>query len=135
MISEQELESILNISSNNVIKEFTTKNFQHKAGSVGELAVDLEDIEQCYETIINLTKGDIPFYHNLGTTLIEAIGENPADAEGIISKILKEEFTKQEPRGEVLELKTTVDTNGGFDVSVTFQSKLTKEIKERIYKL
>ena len=117
------------------IKNLTTKHFQHQAGTVGGIVTDIDDIEQCYDTIFNTSKGDIPYNPNLGTDIFKAIGEAPSDAEGIISKILQEEFTKQEPRGEILEIETECSENGQFEIFVKFKSKLTEEIKEKYYTL
>lgn len=45
------------------IYEINTTNWQKKRNACGEVVTDLDDIEQCYDTIFNVSKGDISFYN------------------------------------------------------------------------
>ena len=106
--------------------DLTTKNYQHKKNTVGEVVTDLDDIEQCYETILSLTKGEVPLIPNLGTDILNAVGENPDEAMTIIKTIVLKELPVQEPRGEVISVKHTYDTNGKLKVIIHFRSKITQ---------
>jgi phage baseplate assembly protein W len=110
-----------------------TKNWQKKRGTIGEIVTDLDDIEQCYDNIFNTVKGSIPFQPNIGTNIIEAIGEKNNNAIQIVETIIKEEFTIQEPRAEVISITSKTETTGELYFFVTFQSKLTKEERSKKY--
>ncbi len=114
------------------IYEIDTTNWQKKRGACGEVVTDLDDIEQCYDTIFNTSKGDIPLQPNIGCNIIEAIGQKPKNALQIAKTIILKEFTIQEPRGEIVEINSSYDENGKIVIEVTFQSKQTKA--ERIKK-
>ncbi len=102
------------------ITTLNTNYWQHKAGTIGGIATDLEDVGQCYETIIGLTKGDVPHQPNLGANIIQAIGENPADADRIVRALLLTELLKQEPRGKIKNLGTDYNEKGQFFVKITY---------------
>lgn len=59
------------------ITEVTTNNWQRKANTIGEIVTENEDIEQCFNTILNTVKGECPLQPNIGSNLLEAIGDNP----------------------------------------------------------
>ena len=103
-----------------------TKNFQHKKGTIGEVVTDLDDIQQCYENIFALAKGDVPLAPNLGTDIILAVGENPDNAMKIIKTICYKELPLQEPRGEIISVKGSYDSNGKLKVKLHFRSKITQ---------
>lgn len=108
------------------ITDLKTKNFQHKRNTVGEIVTDLDDIQQCYENIFALTKGEVPLAPNLGADILEAIGKNPDEAMRIVKTIAFKELPKQEPRGEILSVKSSYDTNGKLKVKIHFRSKITQ---------
>lgn len=114
------------------IYEINTTNWQKKRGACGEVVTDLDDIEQCYDTIINVSKGDIPLQPNIGCNIFEAVGQKTQNALQIVKTIILKEFPIQEPRGEIVEINTSYDENGKIVVDLTFQSKQTKA--ERIKK-
>jgi len=115
------------------INEISTNNWQHKRNTIGEVVTDLDDIEQCYDTIFNVSKGSIPLQPNIGTNIIEAIGQKPANALVIAKTIILKDFTTQEPRGEITSINSSYDENGLIVIDVTFQSKLTKEERNKKY--
>ncbi|MBR1754031.1 hypothetical protein IJ732_04265 [bacterium] len=115
------------------IKEIKTKYWQKKRGTVGDIVTDLDDIEQCYDTIFNTVKGEIPFKPDIGTNIFEAIGEKPKDAIQIAKTIILKEFPKQEPRAEITSINTSYNENGKIVITVKFQSKLTKEERRKTY--
>ena len=115
------------------ITQIETPYWQKKRNTIGEIVTDLDDIEQCYNNIFNITKGEIPFKPNIGTNIIEAIGEKPNDAIQIIKTIILKEFPIQEPRGEITSIDATYDENGKIIVTVNFQSKLTKQERSKKY--
>lgn len=102
------------------ITTINTNYWQHKAGTIGGIATDLDDVGQCYETIIGLTKGDVPHQPNLGANIIQAIGENPAEADRIVRALLLTELPKQEPRGKIKNLETDYNSKGQFFVRITY---------------
>lgn len=106
--------------------DLTTRNYQHKRNTIGEIVTDLDDIEQCYETILALSKGEIPLAPNLGTDILNAVGESPDDAIKIIKTIVLKELPLQEPRGEVISVSHTYDTNGKLKIKIHFRSKITQ---------
>lgn len=109
------------------IKDINTKYWQKKRGTIGEVVTDLDDIEQCYNNIFNIIKGEIPFKPNIGTNIIEAIGQKPKDAINIVKTIILKEFSIQEPRAEIVSVNSSYDENGKINITVRFQSKLTQE--------
>lgn len=108
------------------IKDLKTKNWQHKKDTIGEVITDLDDIQQCYENIFALSKGEVPLAPNIGTDIIEAIGENPDNADKIIKTIVYKEFPIQEPRAEVISVKTSCNANGKYKAQIHFRSKITQ---------
>lgn len=115
------------------ITKLKTKHWQRKLGTVGEIVTDIDDIAQCIDTILSTPKGSVPFLLNLGTDIINAIGQNPDKANQIITTILTKELPLQEPRAEFLEIKTNINENGKFKVDVKFKSKLTTEERTKTY--
>lgn len=115
------------------ITEITTQNWQKKRGTIGGIVTDLDDIEQCFDNIFNISKGEIPLQPNIGTNIIEAIGQKTDNALQIAKTLILKEFETQEPRAEVLSVKTSYDDNGKIEIFVTFQSKLTKEERSKRY--
>ena len=106
------------------ITNLKTKHWQRKLNTVGEIVTDIEDIEQSIDTIFYTQKGSVPFLLNLGTDIIDAIGQSPEKAKQI---------PLQEPRAEIVEITTDYDDNGKFEVGVKFKSKLTGEERTKTY--
>ncbi len=102
------------------MNNLNTNYWQHKAGTIGGIATDLEDIGQCYETIIGLNKGDVPYQPNLGANIIQAIGENPAETDRIVRALLMTELPKQEPRGKIKNIITDYDSRGRFKIKLSY---------------
>lgn len=115
------------------INEIETPFWQKKRDTVGGIVKDLDDIEQCYDNIINIIKGEVPFQPNIGTNIIEAIGRKPKEALEITRTIIYKEFSIQEPRAKVISVTSNYDENGKIVVFVTFQSILTKEERSKKY--
>lgn len=110
-----------------------TKHWQKKLNSIGEIVTDIADIEQCYDTIFSTVKGSCPLLLNLGSDIINAIGQNPQKAEKIIKTILLKELPLQEPRAEVLDIRTKFNVDGKITVQVHFKCKLTNEERIKTY--
>ncbi|MBQ9688008.1 hypothetical protein IJV79_00065 [bacterium] len=106
---------------------------QHKRNSIGEKVYDLDDIEQCLDTIFNTVKGEIPFKPDIGTNIFEAVGQKPKDAFQIAETILLKEFTAQEPRAVIKKITSAYDANGKLEINVIFQSSLTTEERSTKY--
>lgn len=110
-----------------MVKEITnlkTKHYQHKLGALGEVVENLDDIGQCYQTIIETIKGDVALMPNLGTNIIEAIGEDFENADRIAKAIILTELQAQEPRGEVVEVSTSFNADGRLVLKIDYKSKL-----------
>jgi len=115
------------------ITDIKTPYWQHKRGTVGDIVTDLDDIEQCFDNIFNITKGEIPYQPNIGSNIIEAVGQNPKDALEIAQTLILKEFAIQEPRAEVVNISSQYDENGKIVIFVTFQSKVTQEERSKKY--
>lgn len=109
------------------ITKLKTKNWQHKRGTIGDVATEIDDIAQCVTSIMELTKGSVPFCPELGTNVIEAIGENTEDAIEIATAIFAKEIPIQEPRCEILDITCEKDDNGKILTKVYLQAKHTGE--------
>lgn len=115
------------------ITEIQTQYWQKKRNYIGEVVTDLDDIEQCYDNIFNIVKGEVPFNPNIGTNMIEAIGQKPKDALQIVKTIVLKEFKKQEPRAEVVKISSNYDENGKINIFVTFKSITTQQERSKKY--
>ena len=104
-------------------KKIKTKNWQHKRGTIGEIVTDMNDIAQCVVSIMELTKGSVPFMPELGTNVMEAIGENTEEAIEIAAAIYEKEIPIQEPRCEVIEITGMKDANGKIKITVYIKEK------------
>lgn len=117
----------------NDITKLKTKNWQHKLGTIGGIVSDLDDIDQCYKNIIEIKKGQIPLSPNLGTDIIDAIGENPDNASKITEAILLKELPLQEPRGEIISLSIALKDIEKLCVKIHFKSKLSNQERIKEY--
>lgn len=119
------------------INEITTNNWQRKANTIGEIVTENEDIEQCFSTILNTVKGECPLQPNIGSNLLDAIGESPQNASQIIKTIIYKEFPIQEPRAKIISVKTYLDDEDNFKMiaEVKWQNVRTKEEKISKYKI
>ena len=115
------------------VNEITTPYWQHKRNSIGDVVTDLDDIEQCYDTILNTIKGEIPFQPNIGCNIMEAIGQKPKEALEIARALILKEFSTQEPRADIISLTSSYDENGKIQIFVTFQSKLSNQERSTKY--
>lgn len=113
-----------------MIKDITklkTKNRQHKRGTIGDIVTDIDDIAQCVTSIMELTKGSVPLCPELGTNVIEAIGENTENAIEIATAIFAKEIPIQEPRCKILDITAEKNENGKIKIKVYIQAKTTGE--------
>ncbi|MCD7780408.1 MAG: hypothetical protein LUH05_07035 [Candidatus Gastranaerophilales bacterium] len=105
--------------------KITENTWQHKRNSIGETVTGIEDIKQCIDTILTVSKGDIPLMPELGTDIIKAIGENAEDAIDIAKAIFSKEIPKQEPRAELVDISGTKTENGRINLKIQFKEKTT----------
>ncbi|MGN0014613.1 MAG: hypothetical protein ACI37T_04255, partial [Candidatus Gastranaerophilaceae bacterium] len=112
------------------ITKLKTKNWQHKRGSIGEVVTEIDDIAQCVASIMEITKGSVPLCPELGTDVIEAIGENTEDAIEIATAIFAKEIPIQEPRCELLDITGEKDENGKIIIKPYIQAKQTGKTKK-----
>ncbi len=107
------------------ITKLNKKNWQHKRNTIGEVVQGSDDIKQCIETIMTTDKGSVPFMPELGTNVIEAIGENSEDAINIAIAIYKKEIPLQEPRCAITDITGVCDDNGHIHITVYYKEKST----------
>ena len=107
------------------ITKINTRKWQHKRNTLGEIIQGTDDIRQCIQTILQVVKGSIPFMPELGTDIIEAIGENTEDAIDIGIAIITKEIPLQEPRAEVLDVTGDKEENGTTHFVIYFKDKTT----------
>lgn len=107
------------------IKQLDTTNWQHKIGSVGEIVIDTDDIEQCYETILNVSPGSIPFIPLLGASLLNLIDQPSDRAVSKIKHNIKNALNIQEPRATVTNIDISSKTPGIIEFFIEYQDKLT----------
>lgn len=110
------------------ITKIKTKNWQHKRNSIGEVVTEIDDIAQCVTSIIETSKGSVPLCPELGTNIIEAIGENTEDAIEIAKAIYAKEIPIQEPRCELLDITAEKDDNGKIIIKPYLQQKSTGKV-------
>ncbi len=106
------------------ITKLTTKNWQHKRNTIGEVAVDIYDIEQCIKTIATTQKGEVPFMPELGINFLEGIGEESENAILYYKTQYLKEIPRQEPRCEVIDVTGKFDENGQIKMVVYFKEIL-----------
>lgn len=107
------------------IKKIKTKYWQHKRGSIGEIAVGIHDIKQCVDTVITTNKGTVPLMPELGCDQIEAIGETPEVAIDILKTIWLKEIPLQVPRCEVIDIVGESNDDGRILMKIYFKDKTT----------
>lgn len=102
-----------------------TEQWQHKRGTFGEIITGNDDICQCIQTILQTPKGSIPFMPELGTDIIQAIGESAEDAADIGIAIITKELPKQEPRIKIIDVTGEKNQNGQIKFSIYWKNKTT----------
>ena len=107
------------------ITKLENQTYQHKRNTIGDIVQGIYDIKQCIDTIISTTKGEVPFMPELGTNVIEAVGENMEMAEDIAVAIFSKEIPLQEPRAEIIDISSEKNDNGRLLVKVHFKEKAT----------
>lgn len=122
------------------IYKLNTKHWQHKAGSIGELAIDADDILQCYEVIFKTPKGSVVLNPNLGWDVIEYLGKPLNLVESKMRPALMQAFIIQEPRALPQDVKFSYGSsddfaNGRLTVEVTLMVGLTGEIRKGTFTL
>lgn len=122
------------------IYKLNTKNWQHKAGTIGELVTDADDILQCYEVIFKTPKGSVVLNPNLGWDVIEYLGKPLNLVESKMRPALMQAFIIQEPRAIPQDVKFSYSSsddfaNGHLTVEVTLMVALTGEIRKGTFTL
>lgn len=117
------------------IKEIETTNWQKKKNSIGEVVTENDDIEQCFNTILFTTKGECPLQPNIGSNLLEAIGEDPKNAERIVKTVIFKEFPIQEPRAKIISVTTQYKADFKLHITVEWQNINTTEVNTSDFKI
>lgn len=104
------------------IRQVTTKNWQHKLGSIGEIVTEIEDIEQCFDTIFKTRKGSVVLNPNLGWDMLKYLAKplnNKLTAKMRVE--LMRELNLQEPRANVKNILFDTTNFAEGHLSVTIQ--------------
>lgn len=105
------------------IRTITSKNWQHKHNTIGDVVIDKDDVKQCIRTIATTQKGSVPFASEFGCDLISGIGENPQETIANLKIIYLKEIPKQEPRCEIIDITGTFDDNGRVQMEIYYKLK------------
>lgn len=80
------------------VKTLGTNNWQHKRDTIGEIVTELEDIEQCIDTICKTQKGKVVHNPNLGVPLMDFMDKPLNIVAKKIKRMFISELSYQEPR-------------------------------------
>ena len=111
------------------VRQLKTKYWQHKAGTIGEVVTEAEDIGQCLETIAKTEKGTVPHNPNLGSNMMQ-FQDKPLNVVAPKMKVvLMKDFNVQESRASIdsIEFYYTAAKNGHVDVKIAYTIKTTGE--------
>lgn len=107
-----------------------TENWQHKLGT-DAIAADIEDINQCIDTICTTQKGSIPYNPEFGLPLMDFM-DKPINL--VASKIAVqtlETLKLQEPRATYQDCKVKeIDENGCLRLLISYTYNQTSMIRE-----
>lgn len=105
------------------IYKISTKNWQHKLNSFGEIVTEREDIEQCYAVIFKTLKGSVVLNPNLGWNFLDYLDKPINLVEAKMRTALLKELNYQEPRAKVTGALFSYENakNGKLSVKVTYQ--------------
>ena len=108
-----------------------TGNWQHKLGT-DAIAADIEDINQCIDTICTTQQGSIPYNPEFGLPLLDWMDKPlPAIAKKMAVKTL-ESLRAQEPRVTYQDCKIKgLDENGCLTLLISYtynKTSMTKEV-------
>lgn len=119
------------------IYKLDTKNWSHRLGSVGEVATDVEDIEQCYEVIFSTQIGTVPFNPNLGWDILAYHAQPITQVGGKMRTALLTALNKQEPRAVAQSVNFSYDSadNGQLIAEIEYVIKSTGETRRKVYSL
>lgn len=105
--------------------EINETSWQHKRNTTGKIVAGAEDIKQCINNIITTQKGEVPLMPELGTNLIDAIGEKGQDATDIVTAVVSTEIPKQEPRIDVNSVTCSFSETGQINIKMLYTTKST----------
>ncbi len=122
------------------IYKLNTKHWQHKLGTIGELATDADDVLQCYEVIFRTPIGSCVLNPNLGWDSLEYLGKPLNLVESKMRPALMRALTQQEPRASVDLINFSYGSaedfaNGHLTVEITYTIKLTGETRKGVITL
>lgn len=122
------------------IYKLNTKNWQHKLGTIGDIATDADDVLQCYEVIFRTPIGSCVLNPNLGWNVLEYLGKPLNLVESKMRPALMRALTQQEPRASVDLISFSYESaedfaNGHLTVEITYTIKLTGETRKGVITL
>ena len=113
-------------------KTLNTQNWQHARDTIGGVVTEIEDIEQCIETICTCEKGKVIHNPELGLAMNEFIDKPVNVSLPAIRRMIKSELQIQEPRIKIDTVTINADDNGFMTIKTTyvFENILrTKEVQ------
>ena len=104
------------------VRQLKTEYWQHKAGTIGEIVTEAEDIGQCLETIATTEKGTVPHNPNLGTSLMQFQDKPLNTVAPKMKLILMKDYAVQEPRAQVNSMEFYYEDakNGHVSVKISY---------------
>lgn len=111
-------------------RQLNTEHWQHKRGTVGEIATDIEDIEQCFNTICNIVKGSVTHNPELGVDMMDYMDKPLNIVAPKLKTMYMAELNYQEPRAKVENVSFNADENGFLTIKISYKYEQTMRYKE-----
>lgn len=113
-------------------RQLETKNWQHKVGTFGEIAAEIEDINQCIDTICATSKGSVVHSPNLGHSIMPYMDKPINISAPKIKHYLLKDLKIQEPRADFKSVDLKTDADGGLTAVIRYeyqQNAHSREVK------
>jgi len=106
------------------VKNITSKDWQRKRDSFGEVVEGLDDIKQCINTILKTAKGSVPLRPDFGCDAYKYIDYPLAEAQMHITREIITALSRWETRIEVVNVTSeTTDQVGQLVIKVLWKLK------------
>lgn len=109
------------------IYKINTTHWSHKIGTIGDVAENIADIIQCYETIIMTQKGSVILNPNLGWNIRKFHSKPINEVAPVMKNELLKELNYQEPRATANKIMLITDKTAkgylGIKVKFTYQNQ------------
>ncbi|MDD3236801.1 MAG: GPW/gp25 family protein [Candidatus Gastranaerophilales bacterium] len=112
------------------VKELDTKNWQHKIGTIGEIATELDDIDQCILTIASTQKETVVHNPNLGVDLMQYMDRPINQVQSKMKQMLLTELQYQEPRVKFNNISFSIISESTLKIKIGYKYKQIQYYKE-----